>query len=47
MKRYQQSILYFLGKSYKFGLRYVIYVILMLFKNKSNLFLKIIYGNTK
>jgi glycosyltransferase involved in cell wall biosynthesis len=37
MKRYQQSILYFLGKSYKFGLRHVIYVIFMLFKNKSNL----------
>jgi glycosyltransferase involved in cell wall biosynthesis len=39
MRKYQQSILYFLGKSYKFGLRYMSYVILMLIKNKSNVFI--------
>lgn len=39
MRKYQQSILYFLGKSYKFGLRYMSYVILMLIKNKSNIFI--------
>lgn len=41
MKKYQQSVLYFLGKSYKFGLRYVIYVCLMLIRNKSNVFIGI------
>jgi len=39
MKRYQQSILYFLGRSYKFGFQYMIYVIFMLIKNKSNIFI--------
>lgn len=39
MRRYQQSILYFLGKSYKFGLCYMLYVILMLIKNRSNIFI--------
>ena len=39
MRRYQQSILYFLGKSYKFGFQYVIYVIFMLIKNQSNIFI--------
>ena len=39
MKRYQQSILYFLGKSYKFGFQHVIYVIYMLIKNRSNIFI--------
>ena len=39
MRRYQQSILYFLGKSYKFGLCYMFYVILMLIKNRSNIFI--------
>ncbi|MCR8667200.1 glycosyltransferase [Aestuariibaculum sp. M13] len=36
-KRYQQSILYFLAKSYKFGLKYMIYVICLLVKNRSNI----------
>jgi glycosyltransferase involved in cell wall biosynthesis len=39
MRKYQQSILYFLGKSYKFGFQYVMYVIFMLIKNKSNIFI--------
>ncbi|MBT3612585.1 MAG: glycosyltransferase [Flavobacteriales bacterium] len=37
MRRYQQSILYFLGRSYKFGFQYIIYVLLMLIKNRSNI----------
>jgi glycosyltransferase involved in cell wall biosynthesis len=39
MKKYQQSILYFLGRSYKFGFVYFINVIISLFKNKSNIFI--------
>ena len=39
MRKYQQSILYFLGKSSQFGFKYVAYVILMLIKNKSNIFI--------
>ena len=41
MRKYQQSILYFLGKSYKFGFFYFIYVIISLVKNKSNIFIGI------
>ena len=37
--RYQQSILYFLGRSYKFGLNYSIYVIKQLIKYRSNIFI--------
>ena len=39
MKKYQQSILYFLGKSYKFGLFYFMYVILSILRNRSNVFI--------
>ncbi|MFT4644255.1 MAG: glycosyltransferase involved in cell wall biosynthesis [Planctomycetota bacterium] len=39
MKKYQQSILYFLGKSYKFGFVYLMNVILSLLRNKSNIFI--------
>jgi len=39
MRRYQQSILYFLGKSYKFGFQYVIYVIIQVIKNRANIFI--------
>jgi len=39
MRKYQQSILYFLGKSYKFGTQYMIYVILMLIRYRSNVFI--------
>ena len=39
MRRYQQSILYFLGKSYQFGFQYVIYVIIQLIKNRANIFI--------
>ena len=37
--KYQQSILYFLGRSYKFGLNYLIYVIKQLIKYRSNIFI--------
>jgi glycosyltransferase involved in cell wall biosynthesis len=37
--RYQQSILYFLGRSYMFGLKYFIYVINQLIKYRSNIFI--------
>tara|TARA_B110000240_G_scaffold49288_1_gene56161 strand:- start:901 stop:1806 length:906 start_codon:yes stop_codon:yes gene_type:complete len=39
MRKYQQSILYFLGKSYKFGFFYFIYVIFSLLRNRSNVFI--------
>tara|TARA_B110001469_G_C9646487_1_gene326954 strand:- start:163 stop:1071 length:909 start_codon:yes stop_codon:yes gene_type:complete len=39
MKKYQQSVLYFLGKSYKFGFIYLMNVILSLLKNRSNVFI--------
>ena len=39
MKKYQQSILYFLGKSYKFGFFYFMYVILSILRNRSNVFI--------
>jgi len=39
MREYQQSILYFLGRSYKFGFQYMFYVVLMLIRNKSNIFI--------
>jgi glycosyltransferase involved in cell wall biosynthesis len=39
MKKYQQSVLYFLGKSYKFGFIYLINVILSLLRNRSNVFI--------
>ena len=39
MKKYQQSILYFLGKSYKFGFIYLFNVILSLLRNRSNVFI--------
>jgi glycosyltransferase involved in cell wall biosynthesis len=39
MRKYQQSILYFLGRSYKFGFQYIIYVIYMLIKTRSNIFI--------
>jgi len=38
-KKYQQSILYFLAKSYKFGVKYMFSVIYKLFRNRSNLFI--------
>jgi glycosyltransferase involved in cell wall biosynthesis len=37
--KYQQSILYFLFRSYKFGLNYSIYVIRQLIKYRSNIFI--------
>ena len=37
--KYQQSILYFLGRSYKFGFNYSIYVIKQLIKYRSNIFI--------
>ena len=37
--KYQQSILYFLFRSYKFGLNYSIYVIKQLIKYRSNIFI--------
>ena len=39
MRKYQQSILYFLGKSYKFGFFYFIYVIISILRNRSNVFI--------
>ena len=39
MRKYQQSILYFLGKSYKFGFFYFIYVLLSILRNRSNVFI--------
>ena len=39
MKKYQQSVLYFLGKSYKFGFIYLMNVILSLLRNRSNVFI--------
>ena len=39
MRKYQQSILYFLGKSYKFGFVYFIYVLLSILRNRSNVFI--------
>jgi len=39
MKKYQQSVLYFLGKSYKFGFFYFIYVLLSILRNRSNVFI--------
>ena len=39
MKKYQQSILYFLGRSYKFGFFYFMYVIFSLIRNRSNIFI--------
>ena len=39
MKKYQQSILYFLGKSYKFGFVYLMNVLLSLLRNRSNVFI--------
>jgi hypothetical protein len=38
-KRYQQSILYFLAKSYNFGIMYSLTVIYKLIKNRSNIFI--------
>jgi glycosyltransferase involved in cell wall biosynthesis len=38
-KRYQQSILYFLVKSYKLGIKYTVYVIFQLMKYRSNIFI--------
>lgn len=38
-KKYQQSVLYFLAKSYKFGVKYMFYVIYKLIRNRSNLFI--------
>jgi glycosyltransferase involved in cell wall biosynthesis len=38
-KKYQQSILYFLAKSYKFGAKYTLDVIYRLIKNRSNIFI--------
>jgi len=38
-KKYQQSILYFLAKSYMFGGKYMIGVFVRLLKNRSNLFI--------
>ncbi|WP_051929329.1 glycosyltransferase family 2 protein [Flavobacterium sp. 83] len=38
-KKYQQSVLYFLAKSYKLGMKYVLYVLLELIKHRSNLFI--------
>jgi glycosyltransferase involved in cell wall biosynthesis len=38
-KKYQQSILYFLAKSYKLGAKYVFFVILKLIKHRSNIFI--------
>tara|TARA_R110002049_G_scaffold2365_2_gene17253 strand:- start:10348 stop:11283 length:936 start_codon:yes stop_codon:yes gene_type:complete len=38
-KKYQQSVLYFLAKSYMFGFKYVILVCTKLFRNRSNLFI--------
>ena len=39
MKKYQQSILYFLGRSYKFGFFYFMDVIFSLVSNRSNIFI--------
>lgn len=39
MKKYQQSILYFLGRSYKFGFFYFMDVIFSLIRNRSNIFI--------
>ncbi len=38
-RKYQQSVLYFLAKSYMFGIKYVITVCAKLLKNRSNLFI--------
>tara|TARA_B110001450_G_C17664172_1_gene498721 strand:- start:3466 stop:4383 length:918 start_codon:yes stop_codon:yes gene_type:complete len=38
-KKHQQSILYFLAKSYKFGIEYLLVVIYRLIKNRSNIFI--------
>ena len=48
-KKYQQSILFFLGRSYKFGIRTFLLVIKELIINKSNLFIgskKLLYYKT-
>ena len=39
MRKYQQSVLYFLGRSYKFGLNYVLYVLIQLIRYRSNIFI--------
>ena len=38
MRKYQQSVLYFLGRSYKFGLNYF-FVLLCIIRNRSNIFI--------
>lgn len=40
-KKYQQSVLYFLARSYKFGFNYFLYVTKQLIINRSNLFIGI------
>jgi len=40
-KKYQQSVLYFLARSYKFGFNYFLYTIKQLIINRSNLFIGI------
>ena len=40
-KKYQQSVLYFVARSYKFGFNYLLYVAKQLIINRSNLFIGI------
>ena len=39
--RYQQSILYFLAMSYRYGFKYMLFIIYQLIKNRSNIFIGI------